>query len=167
MSQAPHRHLAAILDGQPSPESGGCLASAGLRRCPVPFSGEELLDAVLWWLTESAADDPRAILRRLGLPGTRRRALNNLRDRQLIAAAHLIAPDTGTHAQAVALREACRAYGGHKWPCWRNLNEPPAHATPAAQVLFWAFRYDAGNAREGQPHTPADWSLSAFRKLLD
>lgn len=163
----PGHHLAEPLANQPSPESVGWLASAGLRRCPVPFNGDELLDAILWWLTKSEEDDPRAILRRLGLPGTRRRALNNLRDRQLIAAAQLIAPDAGTHAQAVALREACRAFGGRKWPGWRYLDEPPAHATPAAQVLFWAFRYDAGNAREGQPHTPADWCTSAFRKLLD
>lgn len=131
---------------------------------PLPFTADELLEAFAWWLEHGG--DPGLVLARLHLPRTYRRVLNHLRDRQLVAAAQMVAPHGASYAQAVALRHACREFGGSLWPAWQRLPAPPEYAKPAAQILFWAFRFDQGNTRDNRPHTPADWSLSAFRKLL-
>lgn len=135
-------------------------------RPAFPKSQDDLEAALFWWLLESGQDDPRAFLARLGLPGTRRRLLNHLRDRQLVAAAVIIAPEAGAYGQAIALRAACRKFAGHQWPIWQGFGAPPPHATEVAQVLFWAFLFDRGNTRDGYIHGPGDWSLSQFRKLL-
>jgi hypothetical protein len=132
---------------------------------PLPFTSAELLAAFAWWLRDGGSD-ARGILNRLHLPGTRRRVLNVLRDRQLVEAARLILPDGNRYAQAVALRQACQAFEGHLWHAWKYLPCPPVYADVAQQALFWAFRFDESSIRENRPHTPADWSLSAFRKLL-
>jgi hypothetical protein len=134
---------------------------------PKPFSAGYIEAAFDWWLFESAANDPAALLHRLRLPGTRRAVLNSLRDRQLVAAATLLEPEAGCYGQAIALQSACREFAAHLWPAWQRLKAPPAHAKPVAEVLFWAFKFGAENTRNSRPHTPADWSLSAFRKLLE
>ena len=132
---------------------------------PLPFTHNDLMAAVVWWISEGE-NNPKGILARLHLPGTRRRVLNHLRDLQLIAAAELIHPGGAHYAKAVALRHACHHFGRRQWPSWWLLPAPPEQATKLEQVLFWAFKFDDGNIRENRPHTPADWSLSAFRKLL-
>ena len=134
------------------------------QHLPLPFDQCELAAAFVAWL-EDGPDAPGGILARLHLPGTRRRVLNHLRDRQLVAAAVLLQPHGGDYARAVGLRAACQAFSLYQWPAWRKLPAPPEGAKPVAEVLFWAFRYNDGNTRENRPHTPADWSLSAFRKL--
>lgn len=134
---------------------------------PKPFDATDLENAFGWWIFESAANDPAALLHRLHLPGTRRGVLNALRDRQLIAAAYLLAPDAGCYGQAVALQSACREFAAHLWPAWQRLKAPPEHAKPVAEVLYWAFRFSLENTRDGRPHLPSDWSLSSCRKLLE
>lgn len=135
---------------------------------PLPFAPEDLANAFMAWL-ESDEDHPRGLLRRLRLPGTRRAVLRSLRDVQLIAACVHIVPRAKTeYARAVALREACVAFAAHQWPAWQKLRHAPDHATPTAQLLHHAFRFNelAEATRDGRPRTPADWSISQFRQVV-
>lgn len=128
--------------------------------------------AVAAWLAHGP-DSPAGLLARLGLPGTRPGTLRAMRDYHLLAAAKEI-----TDTQLVtldrpgqlyrALAEACRLFG-RSWPVWRRLPGPPPAANNLERLLYRAFAASdaAGGTRNGLPHGPGEWGLSAFRKLLD
>lgn len=131
---------------------------------PQLFSDAEMRAAFAWWLS-SNQDDPRAMLHRLHLPGTRRRILISLRDRQLVAAAEAIAPGAPTYRKTVLMLEAIRQFAGHQWPVWQRMQAPPTRAEDAAHLLWHAFK-SAANIDALGTHSPERLGKTALFKLL-
>lgn len=119
--------LREVLSGQPSPESLAWLA-AGARR----------------WL-EQEVDRPLPLERMLGI-GRPRSVRAEMRRHHLRAAAALLDAPT-RWKRCVELAEACRAFEARRWPVWRRLDAPPAHASPV-DVELWRARQFGALAQE-------------------
>ena len=91
-----------------------------------------------WWSLNLPLD------RCLGLPRNAEAARTRIRDYWLCEAARHLPGTLGPWQRAEALREAVRAFQGHRWPCWHAFPRPPAHATELDACLWRAFRAAAG-----------------------
>lgn len=101
----PGRHLAELLEGQPSPEALAWLA-AGIRR----------------WLEQEGADRPRPLHRVLGLGGPRL-VRAELRRYHLARALELM-PGPTSWRKRQQLAEACRLFEVRTWPAWQRHGRP-------------------------------------------
>lgn len=104
----------------------------------------EVLQAIradgLRWL-EQQVDRPLPLERMLGI-GRPRSVRAELRHIHLRAAANLLDAPT-RWKRCCALAEACRTFEARRWPIWRHLSAPPAHASPVDAELWHARQFGA------------------------
>ncbi len=128
--------------------------------------GPILCNALRQWLDDEAEISGPALMQRLGLPETRRRVLNKMRDHLLIEAAELLMPGARPQQKAAALMEYVRLFARHRWSAWQGRSCPPGYADPIERKVHQAFHLDAGKRRRGDLRTIDSWSAVYFRRLL-
>lgn len=128
--------------------------------------GPVLCAALRAWLDDDRSIDGPRLMQRLGLPETRRRVLNKMRDTLLIAAAERLMPGASPQQKAVALMEHARLFARLRWPAWQGKSCPPSYADPVERLVHQAFVLDAGKRRGGALHSIGDWTDVYFRRLL-
>lgn len=137
-------HLAALLEQQASIESVDWVRG-GLRRWLLSGTrGSRDLNG-----RPLRARRP-SLARFLALPESPERARLALRDVYLLELARCVAESMGGEPWAVAceLQRLAHEFEGRKWPCWCDLDVPPAYATEAERLLWFARRM-AGSVLPG------------------
>jgi hypothetical protein len=127
-------------------------------------AGPVLCLALRDWLNDDDAGPD--FLSRLGLPGSRSRIRNNMRDHHLIAAAELLVPGGSLSVRTYALMEAVALFARLRWLCWQGSRRPPSGANAVEQCLHAAFILNQNRRRRGDLHSIGDWSETYFRRVL-
>jgi hypothetical protein len=111
---------------------------------------EHMVAGVQTWWRSGTRNGGRSLTlaRCMGLPESSEAARLALRDHWLRQAACTL--PGGPWQRAVALHAALQSFRGHRWPCWCDLVEPPAHADPLRAALHQAMRA-AGGRMPGTP----------------
>jgi hypothetical protein len=128
----------------------------------TPQVDNTIRHAVREWI-HSDDDDARLILRRLRLPTSKAKCVDALRNYWLNVAGYALTQEARIRPRV--LSEACKLFAAHQWPAWHHLAAPPPHAQPVEAMLWHAFKLGR-KTRLHIEHTPADWSIPAFRKIL-
>ena len=127
--------------------------------------GPVLCAALRAWLDDERDTGPD-LMQRLGLPRTRNRVRNKLRDALLVEAAERLMPSASPQQKAVALKEYARIFARQRWPAWQGKSCPPGYATTVERLVHRAFVLDEGKRRCSGLHSIGEWSDVYFRRLL-
>lgn len=128
--------------------------------------GPVLCEALREWLDDDRSIDGPRLMQRLGLPETRRRVLNKMRDTLLIEAAERLMPGASPQQKAVALKEYATNFARRHWPAWQGKSCPPGLAKPIDRLMHFAFYLDKGKRLGSELHSIGNWSDTYFRRLL-
>lgn len=146
-----------------TPRGAALLAELYARRFDA--IGPVLCLALLCWL--NGEDDGPDYFAMLGLPTTRTRARNKLRDHSLISAAELLAPGGSLPEKTAALKKQIDSFALRRWPAWQGSPAAPVQANQVERHLHRAFVMDCGKRRRGEQHTIDRWSVTYIRKILE
>ena len=127
-------------------------------------AGPVLCRALLDWLHDE--DESPSLFARLGLPATRLRIRNDLRDFHLIAAAELLAPDARLAIRVHALMEAVDLFARLRWAAWQHTPDAPSGASQVEQHLHAAFIANGYRRRNGDQRCISTWSETYYRRIL-
>lgn len=128
--------------------------------------GPVLCAALRAWLDDDRSIDGPRLMQRLGLPETRRRVLNKMRDTLLIEAAERLMPGASPQQKAVALKEYAKNFARVRWPAWQGKSCPLDYETAVERLVHRAFVLDHGKRRRSGLHSIGEWSAVYFRRLL-
>lgn len=78
--------------------------------------------------------------RALGLPATKVRLNQAVRNAYLVLAANEITDQPGRKTRAALVADEIERFLGWQWPAWQYLKEAPPHAAPIDRILFQAQR---------------------------
>lgn len=127
--------------------------------------GPVLCDALRAWIDDKSRKAPD-LMQLLGLPRTRNRVRNKLRDALLVEAAERLMPGASPQQKAVALIEYVDNFALKRWPAWQGKSCPPGCVTIIDRLVHRAFVLDAGKLRRSGLHSIGEWSDVYFRRLL-